>query len=140
MELTISSVDHAPEDLYDQAPLRVELMRQIPGPDRPDYWLGSLVEPVSWLGGPDGLHEVSHVVLAARWQGTSIGPGSTHLPVGIAYVTDTSVLEDEALDFAKCRYVAIGIADDSTDGRPVAPLTSILSGHIARLFGTGFIS
>ncbi len=33
------------------------------------------------------------------------------LLIGIAYVTDQTVLGDDALDFGKCRYVAIGTAD-----------------------------
>jgi hypothetical protein len=33
------------------------------------------------------------------------------LLIGIAYVTDQSVLEDEALDFGKCQCIAIGTAD-----------------------------
>lgn len=32
------------------------------------------------------------------------------LLIGIAYVTDQSVIEDEALDFAKCTDVAIATA------------------------------
>jgi hypothetical protein len=137
VELTISSVDYAPGDLYDQVPLRVALLRQVPGPDRPDYWLGALGEPVRWVSDHKGFFEISHVVLSARWQGTSIGPGNTGLPVGIAYVLDMSLLDDEVLDFTKCRYVAIGIADDTTASRPVVPLTSPVAGKIARQFGTG---
>lgn len=49
MQLTISSVDYSPDDLYDQVPLVVELIREIPGDDRPDYWLGKLREPVHWV-------------------------------------------------------------------------------------------
>ncbi len=137
MELTISSVDYAPDDLCDQLPLRVALLRELPGPDRPDYWLGALVEPVRWVSDHEGFFEITHVVLTARWQGTSIAHGNTGLPVGIAYVVDQSLLDDDVLDFAKCRYVAIGIADDTTGGRTVMPLTSVLAGNIARLFGTG---
>lgn len=106
MDLTVSTVDHAPGDLYDQIPFAVALLRELPGPDRPDYWLGELTAPLRWAAAPDGPVEVSHMVLTARWQGTSIGPGAKQLPVGIAYVTDQSLLEDDELDFAKCEYVA----------------------------------
>jgi hypothetical protein len=34
------------------------------------------------------------------------------LPVNIAYVVDNSLLNDEALDFAKGEYVAIGFATE----------------------------
>ena len=42
MQLTITVVDHAPADLYGQVPLTIELLRETPGTDRPDYWLGEL--------------------------------------------------------------------------------------------------
>jgi len=137
VELTISTVDYAPGDLYDQVPLRVKLLRQLAGPDRPDYWLGELAQPIRWVSESEGYFEISHVVLAARWQGTRIGRGARSLPVGIAYVTDPSLLTDDRLEFGKCRYVAIGIADDTTSGGQPSPLKSILQGTVARLFGTG---
>ena len=36
MELHVTSVDYAPEELHDQVPLVFELLREIPGSDRPD--------------------------------------------------------------------------------------------------------
>jgi restriction system protein len=41
MQLTITSIDYALEDLYDQVPIVVDLIRQLPGDDRPDYWIGA---------------------------------------------------------------------------------------------------
>ena len=87
---TITGADYAPEDLHDQTPLRARLIRQIPGTDRPDYWLAELDRPVTWRR--DRV------------------PGSG-VRARIAYVTDQTVLEDDALDSGKCRYVAIGNAD-----------------------------
>ena len=108
MRLTISAVDYAPEELHAQTPFEVELLRMLPGPDRPDYWLGSLATPLLWKH--DGSnHQITHVVLAARWVGTQIGR-EQQLPVGIAYVTDRTILEDARVDFRKCSYVAIGMA------------------------------
>ncbi len=135
MELTIAGVDYAPEDLYGQVPLVVELLREIPGDDRPDYWLGALKKPVRWLK-DNCEREISHLVLAARWEGTRIERGARNLPVGIAFVTDPSLLDDKRLDFRKCAYVAIGISDDTSQG-PAGPLTNILSGNIGRAFGAG---
>ena len=77
-------------------------------------------------------------MLAARWQGTRIEPDVEHLPIGIAYVTDNTVLEESRLDFVKCHYIAIGIASDTSDGRSVRPQTSTLAGIIARAFSTGY--
>lgn len=87
MQLTITSVDYAPEDLYDQVPMMVDLIREIPGHDRPDYWLGALKTPIRWLV-ENQVREVTHLVVAARWEGTRIDVGVQSLPIGIAYVTD----------------------------------------------------
>jgi hypothetical protein len=56
---------------------------------------------------------VTHVLVAARWQGTEIGPGMRLVPINISFVTDTSLLEDSVLDLEKCAFVAIGTADES---------------------------
>ena len=39
MQLTITSVDYAPEELDEQIPIVAELLRELPGDDRPNYWL-----------------------------------------------------------------------------------------------------
>ena len=93
MELTITGVDFAPDDLYEQTPFVVDLLRELPGDDRPDYWLGELRTPIRWLQ-DDHEREITHLILAARWEGTRIEPGVKNLPVGIAYVTDQSVLNE----------------------------------------------
>lgn len=114
--LTITDVDHAPEELHDQMPLVVELLRELPGDDRPDYWLGRLRTPIRWLH--EGRERrITHLVLAARWEGTRIEPGVESLPVGIAYVVDESLVDDSRLDFAKCVYVAIGTSHDTGGSR-----------------------
>ncbi len=136
MQLTITTVDYAPEDLYEQVPFVVDLIRQVPGNDRPDYWVGALQVPIRWLV-DNQVREVTHLIVAARWQGTAIAPGAENLPVGIAYVTDPSVLNDEHLDLAKCAYVAIGISTDTGGGAKAKPLKEVLAGRIARSFGTG---
>ena len=137
MQLTIISIDYAPEELDEQLPIVAELIRELPGDDRPDYWLAQAMRPIHWLS-KQGERSITHLVLAARWQGTRIEPGLEHLPVGIAYVTDDTLLQDARLDFAKCHYTAIGIASDTSSGRSARPLTSTLAGTIARAFGTGY--
>jgi hypothetical protein len=136
MQLTISSVDYAPEGLYDQVPIVADLIRELPGDDRPDYWLAKTQRPIRWV--KDNIeHSVTHLVLAARWAGTRIESGAEQLPVGIAYVTDLTVLHDCRLDLKKCAYVAIGISSETSGGRATRPLTSVLTGYIGRAFGTG---
>ena len=114
MKIKITSVDFAPDELYDQTPLDAVLLRQIVGPDRPDYWLATLSNPIHWR--QNGIEtSVEHLVLAARYEGTKISSGMKSLMVGIAYVTDETLLEDSSLTFEKCEYVAIGSATDTTD-------------------------
>jgi hypothetical protein len=101
------SVYSAPEDLYGQVPFTAKLLRKVAGPDKPDYWLAELEKPLSWVdaGAP---RQITHIVVAARYEGQTIAEDFTRLIVGLAYVTDASVLNDADLTFAKCRYVAIG--------------------------------
>jgi hypothetical protein len=109
MNVLVHSVDHEPDDLGPQLPLRGRLLQRIAGPPRrPEYWLAELCTPVSWT--MDGVsREVRYLVLAARWQGTSIGAGG-HLPVNIWYVTDDAVVEADSFESSQAEYVAIGMA------------------------------
>ena len=136
MELTITSVDYAPPELSEQVPIVVNLLRELPGKDRPDYWLGEVQKPVRWL---KDNHEifVTHVVVAARWVGTKVAPGAKNLPVGIAYVVDQTLLDDPTLDFAKSRYVAIGVSYETSGTRAQAQTGRIVGGRIGRFFGLG---
>jgi hypothetical protein len=111
MRIRITSVDHAPDELYGQTPFKAVLIKQLPGPDRPDYWLAVLPTPLRWIRNGTETR-VTHLFLAARWQGTEIGAGMFSLPVKILYVADPSALEDSVLDYGKCEYVAIGTADE----------------------------
>jgi len=110
MNVKVTSVDTGPEELYAQAPFTARVLRQIPGPDRPDYLLAELSQPLTWSRGTSQV-PVSHLVLCTRWVGGVVKPGATHIPINIAYVVDSSVLNDAMLDFAKCFYSAFGTAD-----------------------------
>lgn len=109
-DFRISDVDYAPEDLPEQTPFMATLIRQIPGKDRPDYWLAKLRKPLQWKVSTSRCRQVTHLVVCSRYEGTTITEQMNELVVGIAYVTDDSLLEDESLDFEKCQYVAIGTA------------------------------
>jgi hypothetical protein len=136
VQLTITGVDYAPAELEEQVPIVVDLIREIPGPDRPDYWLGQVQTPIRWL---NDNHEiaVTHVILGARWVGTQIAPGVKDLPVGIAYVTDQTLLSDLKLDFAKCSYVAVGFSHETGGGNKPSPTNQVQGGLIGRFFGLG---
>jgi len=111
MKLRITSVDVGPNELRTQVPVCVTLLKQIPGPDRPDYWLAMLERTITWLD--EGVQRsITHVVLAPRFMGSRIEPGAANLGVGLAYVIDQSLLTEASLSFSKCQYVAVAILDD----------------------------
>jgi hypothetical protein len=110
MNVKVTSVDCKLAELHAQTPFSARSLRQIPGPDRPDYLLAELNQPLTWRR-ESGDTSVTHVVLCARLVGGSIAPWATHLPINIAYVVDPTVLSDTTLDFTKCYYCAIGTAD-----------------------------
>lgn len=105
--LRVTSVDSAPEDLYSQVPFTAALLRKVAGPDKPDYWLAELEQPLTWLDS-GASRQVTHIVVAARYEGQTITETFSRLTIGLAYVTDPSALTDIDLSFSKCRYVAIG--------------------------------
>lgn len=108
----------------------------MPGPDRPDYWLGEVESPLKWIV-ENIEREVTHLIIAARWVGTQIEPHVENLPIGFAYVTDVSQINEPSVDFNKCKYVAIGLATEIEGGNKPEQLTQILAGNIARAFGMG---
>ncbi len=111
MRVRISNIDYAPEDLYSQTPFEADIIRSIPGSDRPDYWLAELTKPLRWA--QNGNEKVvSHLILTMRYVGEQMERGIKERAVGIAYVTDQSLLEDKKLAFDKCDYVAIGVVED----------------------------
>jgi hypothetical protein len=136
MLIEVSSVDYNPPELTEQVPFSFTLLRMLPGPDRPDYWVGRLEKSIRWI---DDNHErlIEHLVVCSRWAGTQIGPGFENLPIGIAYVTDRTQLDDTTVHFDKCRYVAIGVASVIEGGGRPPELTKVIGGHIARAFGVG---
>lgn len=115
MKLTVACVDFAPPELQEQVPFAFKVLRMIPGPDRPDYWLGELDQPLRWVSN-NQERRVEHLVVCARLHGTQIGPLVQRIAIGIAYVTDRTQLDDASVSFDKCEYVAIGIASDAGGG------------------------
>jgi hypothetical protein len=64
MRLGIDGID-GPDILADNAPIFVELVRQIPGPDRPDYWIAALDTALDVT--VEKHHQtVTHLILAPR--------------------------------------------------------------------------
>lgn len=137
---SIDRIDVGPDDLEGQLPLLGQLLRFIPGPDRPDYVLVALDRPVRHRTSLDALassgvdlarieapvplddHEVevrvATLVLAARMVGAQVHQGMVDLAVNIAFVLGAEVLDAEQLDFAVCLPVAVGFI---TDRDPLPP-------------------
>ena len=109
MNFSITSVDGA-EGFDGKLPLKGKILRQLPGPDRSDYFLAALETPFEWK---IKKKMISHIIICARWVGGVLSPTMKMTPVNIAYVTDDAVLTDAQLDFKKCYYAAIGVADGS---------------------------
>lgn len=102
MNFMIIDADYAPDDLPKQLPVSIELIREIPGSDRPDYWLAKTETPVKWDD-----KTVNYLIVAPRLVGDSLNAKNENVAVGLAYVTDESLLDDTVLNFDKCKYVAI---------------------------------
>ena len=107
MRFSVTSVDGV-EDFDGALPFKGKVLRQLPGSDRPDYFLAVLDTPFTWK---KEKKLISHIVICARWDGGVLSAKMSHTAVNIAYVTDKSVLSDPKLDFTKCYFVAIGVAD-----------------------------
>jgi hypothetical protein len=122
----VTALDGAPDEIAAQAPLDGELLRAIPGADRPDYCLvildralrvhpgadldvGRVAEQLDSDGRP--LVEVRAVVVVARFAGERITPGVRGLAVDLALVLDDTTLRDEVLDFAKVLPVGVATFD-----------------------------
>ncbi len=132
MHLCITSVDYAPESFEAAVPITIKLLRQLPGPDRPDYWLGELEVPFEYVA-DEKLLKAKYFIVSARWQGTQITPNAENLPINIAVLIDETQLYASQIDFAKSKFIAIGFVNE-VKGR-----TEITAGTIGRFFGTGSI-
>lgn len=132
----ISSFEDGADELAWQVPVSGELHRVLPGPDRPDYSLMVLEQPLYAYPGPslplESVPEhalatdrrgrpvvaVHALVVCARYVGEQMRPGMRDLAVNVAYVLDPSVADDPVLDFRKIAYAAVGRV---TEGLPPGP-------------------
>ena len=143
-QIVITAVDTAPPDLAAQLPLRAELVRILPGSDRPDYSLAVAKEPIRFHTTVAHLEQsgvdlstadpqmirvnddgsvdliVFGLVLCARAAGETIHLSMKDLPVNIAYVIDNTQMADAEVIFAKNYFAAVGFISMAED-EPVAP-------------------
>jgi hypothetical protein len=110
MHMTITSVDYAPDELYEQVPLELELLRPLQDASGIGYWIGHLKRPVRWV--VDGFErEITHLAVQARWVGDHIRAGARDMPVNIVFVIDNSMLQDAEIGGSKGEFVAIGVCN-----------------------------
>jgi len=116
----------AVEEFRTQLPVAATLWRWIPGPDRPDYALAELKQPIKYhptdafnwtrpradfIGHDDAGRFVAIylVAIASLMEGTQIHRGMKGFPVRLAYAIDNTVGRDEQLDFAKCDCISYAV-------------------------------
>ena len=110
LQLTIHSVDHAPEWLYDVLPITLDLVRMMPGPDRDDYWLGCLHKATNSDRSYFEDTNITHMLVTSRWAGVTLHAGADNIPINIGLVINNSLLKDDKLVSKKYVSLAIGIA------------------------------
>lgn len=136
--LTIDSLDwdqsggglpHAIPELQSQLPLSGRLARQIPGPDRSDYFLVVLQKPLRYHPQPDfdwsrSQQEFSSqygtgdflwiyaMIVCSLAVGTQLHRGMKRFPIQLALVIDNTVGRDETLVFEKCDYAGQALVTD----------------------------
>ena len=143
-KIVITRVDTAPDDLAAQLPVHAELVRILPGPDRPDYSLAIAKKPIHFhttvaaleQAGVDPnaadpqmirVHDdgsvdlvVFGLVLCARVAGETIHLAMQDFPVNIAYIIDNTQLRDASVDFSKSYFAAIGFVSMDASDAPEA--------------------
>lgn len=109
MKLTITAVDQ-PSELDAQVPIVVDLIRQVAGSDRPDYWLGKPRKPITWLS-PTGARQIDQVTIASRHVGRPVVSGARGLLAALCYVLDPSAIDGDRVDLRKVHYAEIATVD-----------------------------
>lgn len=141
--LRIDAIDVGPADLGPQLPAEARLLRQAPGPDRPDYFFAVLDEAIAYRTTLDALREqnvdpdaadpqlirinddgsvdlrIFGIVFAARIAGEAPHAGMERFPVTLAYVIDNTAFRDEVVVFSKLVYAAVAFITD-VDGETPA--------------------
>lgn len=129
--ISVDSVETGSDELALQLPVRGQVLRRLPGPDRPDYSLAGLRSPLRLrstthvlaeagveLGGLDPatttVHEdgsvvavVYGLVLAPRTAGVRLATAQGAVAVATALVLDTSQMTDRSVRFEKVFYAAV---------------------------------
>lgn len=108
MIVEIHNFDGNPPPQGASEPMRLSLLRRFSvSPDGSEYWLAGPEVPFAYRSRDGEEITVTHVVVGPGWSGQTFGPGFEGR-VNLAYVTDASLAEQDAIEFAKADYVAYG--------------------------------
>lgn len=129
--ISVDSVETGSDELALQLPVRAQVLRRLPGPDRPDYSLAGLRSPLRLrstthllveagvaLAGLDPATTTVHddgsvvalvygLVLAPRTAGVRLATAQGPVAVATALVLDTSQMTDRTVRFEKVFYAAV---------------------------------
>lgn len=129
--ISVDSVETGSDELAVQLPVRAQVLRRLPGPDRPDYSLAGLRSPLRVrstthllaetgvdLAGLDRATTTVHddgsvvalvygLVLAPRTAGVRLATPQGAVAVATALVLDTSQMTDRTVRFEKVFYAAV---------------------------------
>lgn len=112
LKLTVRSVEGS-RTLEELVPFDINLLRTLPGPDRPDYWLGEVVRPLCFVLNRRRV-DFTYAVLAEKAKGGHIEAGARNVPIALAYITDIAQLGAREVNFGQCRYFAIAMTDETS--------------------------
>lgn len=109
--IEISDILKGPKELSYQLPIEAKVLRQIPGKDRPDYYVVKLEKSVVWIDEEKEINtEVNYIVVCTKKKSQDVANDMKDVLLAIAYVKDESLTDDPKLDFRKITYVADGKA------------------------------
>jgi hypothetical protein len=111
-DIEITSISKGPDELTYQLPISAKIIKQIPGKDRPDYFIAKLEKSIVWVNKSDSENkEISHIVLCSKKKNQDVSKDMKGVIIAIAYILHDSVLTDSKLNFKKCKYIAVGTAN-----------------------------
>ena len=100
MKLTIADVADAPEELHEQTHFVIKQIEYIPGTEKLYLWLRILSNKLGLIDNrPEQI--VTHILITARWLGISIVPNVNSFPIGISFLSNQFVFNNETLDLKK---------------------------------------
>jgi hypothetical protein len=134
---------HAVAEVRAQLPRTAKLTRRFAGPDRNDYFLAVLEDPIKyhpsptfdWSRSPTQFTASDHdgrfvwiygIIIAALMAGTQIHARMKNFAVNVAFVIDHTAGSDEQLDFSKCDSIGWATINDVEAQEPDSPLNAHL--------------